>query len=225
MGTKHKGNTRAVVDLFLNEFKDEKNNFEEIVLPDEMPEFCCGCANCILKGEKYCPHYQYVSSIVDKLEKADFIIIGTPIFVMSCTSSLKAMLDHLAYMWLVHRPNEKLFGKTALIVTSAGGSGVSDTVKLLKNNLFYLGISDVFSYGITTMKMGGNYIDYKDKDKIKKQVKFKADKLKKHIPKKKVSLKSKLFFNVFRISQKHSWNKTDSDYWIQNGWLSNKRPY
>lgn len=225
MGTKHKGNTRAVVDLFLNEFNDGKNNFDEIVLPDEMPEFCCGCANCILKGEEYCPHYSYVKPVVEKLEKADLIIIGTPVFVMSCTGSLKALLDHLAYMWLVHRPNEKMFGKTALIVTSAGGSGVFATVKLLKNNLFYLGISDIFSFGITTMKMGGNYCDYKHKDKIQKQVKAQADKIKKHLAKHKVTIKSKMFFNIFKMSQKNSWNKTDSDYWKEKGWLSGKKPY
>ena len=50
---------------------------------------------------------------------------------------------------------------------------MKSTVKLIKNNLFYLGVSDVFDYGVTTMKMGGNYAEYKDKDKIKAQVKKK----------------------------------------------------
>jgi multimeric flavodoxin WrbA len=56
MGTAHKGNTRAVVDLFLNEFEDNKNEFEEIILPNDSQNFCHGCANCILKGEDKCPH-------------------------------------------------------------------------------------------------------------------------------------------------------------------------
>ena len=52
MGTAHRGNTRAVVDLFLKEFEDKNNNkFEEIVLPNDFNNFCFGCANCILKGE------------------------------------------------------------------------------------------------------------------------------------------------------------------------------
>lgn len=42
------------------------------------------------------------------------------------------------------------------------------------------------------MKMGGNYADYKNKDKIKKQVKVKAGKIKRSLKNKKIGLKSKL---------------------------------
>lgn len=225
MGTSHKGNTRAITDLFLYEFKNEKNELNELVLPNDFNELCYGCANCILKGEDNCPHYHLVHPIVEKIEKADLIIIATPVFVMSCSSGLKALLDHLAYIWLVHRPKESMFNKVGLIITSAGGSGVKDTVKLVKNNMFYWGIPTIYSYGITTMKMGGNYADYKNKDKIKKQVHGKANKIKKSLKKKKVSFKTKLFFKIFGMTQKNSWNKTDADYWENKGWLNGKKPY
>ena len=224
IGTPHNGNTRAITDLFLNEFKDEKNEFDEIVLPNDFQELCYGCENCILKGEN-CPHFKLVNPIVEKIEKADLIIIATPVFVMSCSSGLKALLDHLAYIWLVHRPKESMFNKVGLIITSAGGSGVKDTVKLVKNNLFYWGVPKVYNYGVTTMKMGGNYIDYKNKDKIIKQVKNKADKIKRSLQKRKVGLKTKLFFKIFGITQNNGWNKTDSDYWKNKGWLEGKKPY
>ena len=165
MGTSHNGNTRAITDLFLNEFKGKNNEFDEVILPNDFQEFCYGCANCILKGEEKCPHFNLVNPIIEKIEKADLIIIATPVYAMSCSSGLKALLDHLAYLWLVHRPKESMFNKVGLIVTSAGGSGVKDTVKLVKNNLFYWGIPKIYSYGVTTMKMSGNYIDYKHKDK------------------------------------------------------------
>ena len=51
MGTPHKGNTRAVVDLFLEEFKDNKNEFDEVILPKDLDNICLGCQNCILRGE------------------------------------------------------------------------------------------------------------------------------------------------------------------------------
>ena len=107
---------------------------------------------------------------MNKIENADLIILGTPVFVGSCTGSLKLFLDHLAYMWLVHRPKESMFNKVGLIVTSAGGSGVKQTTKLLKTNLFYWGVPQIFNYGVTTMKMGGNYSEYKNKDKIIKVI-------------------------------------------------------
>ncbi len=225
MGTAHKGNTRAVVDLFLNEFANENNECDEIILPNDFQNFCQGCANCILKGEEKCPHFNMVSPIVEKIEKADLIIMATPVFVGSCTSGMKALLDHLAYMWLVHRPKESMFNKVGLIITSAGGSGVKSTVKLLKSNLFYWGVPSVYKYGITTMKMGGNYCDYKEKDKIKMQVKNKAKQVKKGLKKRKVGFKIKFFFKLFGMTQKNGWNKVDADYWKEKGWLDGKKPY
>ena len=149
----------------------------------------------------------------------------TPVFVGSCTSGLKALLDHFAYMWLVHRPRESMFNKIGLIITSAGGSGVKQTVKLLKSNLFYWGIPKIYNYGVTTMKMGGNYCDYKDKDKIKKQIHKKANKVKKALINNKVGFKTKFLYNLFKMTQKNGWNKIDVDYWKEKGWLDGKRPY
>lgn len=225
MGTPHKGNTRAIVDLFLKEFEDKNNTFDEIVLPNDFRSICGGCANCILKGEDKCPHYNEINPLIKKIEDADFIIIGTPVFVGSCTGALKVFLDHLAYMWLVHRPKACMFNKVSLIVTSAGGSGVKETVKLIKTNLFYLGVPQIFNYGVTTMKMDGNYSEYKNKDKIIKQVNKKAYKIKKTLKNNKVGFKTKFFFNLFGMTQKNGWNKIDSDYWKIQGWLNGKRPY
>lgn len=225
MGTQHKENTRAITDLFLNEFANENNEFDEIILPNDFPNFCYGCANCILKGEETCPHFNAVSPIIEKIEKADLIIMATPVFVGSCTSGLKALLDHLAYIWLVHRPKESMFNKVGLIITSAGGSGVKATVKLLKSNFFFWGVPKVYNYGVTTMKMGGNYCDYKEKDKIKKQVKNKAKQVKKGLNSRKVGLKTKMFFKIFGMTQKDGWNKVDSNYWKEKGWLDGKKPY
>ena len=225
MGTPHKGNTRAVVDLFLKEFDNGKNEFDEVVLPDDFNSICCGCANCILKGEEKCPHYNEVNKIVEKIEKADLIIMATPVFVGSCSGALKVLLDHMAYMWLVHRPKESMFNKVGLIITSAGGSGVKNTVKLLKSNLFYWGVPQIYNYGVTTMKMGGNYVDYKDKDKIIKQVSKKAKKVNKALDKRKVKFKTKFFFKLFGLTQKNGWNKVDVDYWKKHGWLDGKKPY
>lgn len=225
MGTAHNGNTRAVVDLFLDEFKGNNNEFDEVILPNDFQNFCLGCANCILKGEDKCPHYEMVSPIIKKIEEADLIILASPVFVGSCTSGMKALLDHMAYMWLVHRPKGSMFNKVGLIVTSAGGSGVKNTVKLLKTNLFYWGVPKTFNYGVTTMKMGGNYVDYKKKDVIKSQVHKKAMQVKKALNNRKVGFKTKFFFKLFGMTQKNGWNKVDSDYWKNNGWLDGKKPY
>lgn len=118
-----------------------------------------------------------------------------------------------------------MFHKVGLIITTAGGSGVKDTVKLIKNNLFYWGIPKIYHYSITTMKMNGNYVDYKNKDKIKKEVKKKTNQIKRSLKNRKVGIKTRLFFKIFKLSQKNGWNKTDLDYWENKGWLNEKKPF
>lgn len=118
-----------------------------------------------------------------------------------------------------------MFNKVGLIITTSGGAGVKDTIKLVRNSMFYWGIPKIYNYSITTMKMGGNYIDYKNKDKINKQVKNKTYKIKKSLDNKKVGLKTKIFFNLLKMTQKNGWNKIDSDYWKAKGWFNGKRPY
>ncbi|MBR5089809.1 MAG: NAD(P)H-dependent oxidoreductase [Ruminiclostridium sp.] len=225
MGTPHKGNTRAVTDLFLDEFRRAGCELDEIVLPNDFGEQCRGCAACILNGEDKCPHHDSVAPILDRIKRADLIILASPVFVYSCTGSMKSLLDHLAYIWLVHRPEESMFRKAGLIITSAGGSGVKDTVKLLKNNLFFWGVPKVWSYGVTTMKMNGNYADYKDKDKIIAQVKKKAAAIIRAVPGVRPGFRTRFFYGIFKMTQKNGWNKTDSDYWKSMGWLDGKKPF
>ncbi|MDD3340679.1 MAG: NAD(P)H-dependent oxidoreductase [Bacilli bacterium] len=225
IGTPHKGNTRAIVDLFLNEFKEEQNSFEEVILPRDMENFCYGCANCILRGEDKCPHYNKMTSIVEKIEKADLLILATPVFAMSCSSGLKTVLDHLAYRWLVHRPSKSMFHKVGLIVTTAAGSGIRDTNKLLKNNMFYWGIPKIYKYSVTAMQMQGNYNEYPHKDRIINKIKKKTAKIKKSLKNRKISFKMRLFFNIFKMTQKKGWNPIDAEYWKKQGWLDGKRPY
>lgn len=225
IGTPHKGNTRAITDLFLDEFRAGGAEIDELVLPRDFGETCLGCANCILNGEDKCPHHEKVSPIVEKMRSADLMIMATPVYVYSCSGAMKSLLDHLAYIWLPHRPEQSMFGKTGLIITSAGGAGVKQTVKLLKSNMSYWGISSVHSFGVTTMKMGGNYADYKDKDKIKKQVRAAAKKVKASVERRKVGFGTKFLFGLFGMTQKNGWNKTDSDYWKARGWTEKARPW
>lgn len=225
IGTAHKGNTRALVDLFLDEFKDVGMEVEEAVLQDEFNEFCLGCANCILRGEDSCPHFSKINPLVEKMEKSDLIILASPVFVASCSSGMKAFLDHLAYMWLVHRPKASMFRKAGLVLTTAAGSGIKPTSKLLKTNLFYWGVPKAFDFSITAMKMGGNYSECSKKDKIIRQGKKKARRVERYLSKRSVGLKTRFFFKLFGMTQKNGWNKTDSDYWKSQGWLDGKKPY
>lgn len=55
-GQRHKGNTWALANLFLERLKNGSAHIEEFFLPDHALGYCTGCVNCIMKDENLCPH-------------------------------------------------------------------------------------------------------------------------------------------------------------------------
>ena len=41
-----------------------------------MPNFCCGCTNCFLKGEEFCPHHEVVVPVNSAMEEGVQYIYG-----------------------------------------------------------------------------------------------------------------------------------------------------
>ena len=60
--TEKRGVTYRLKEMFLAEFKN-KANITEYYLPKDCPNFCVGCTNCILKGEKAIPLVDYVEVV------------------------------------------------------------------------------------------------------------------------------------------------------------------
>ena len=110
-GSPRKKNTWAIVKHIQSNLEA---TFEEIHLKDYNIPLCNGCYNCILKGEKYCPHFDKINTIMDKLKSADAFIIASPVYAMNVTAILKNFIDHTAYLY--HRP--EFFTKKALVVVS-----------------------------------------------------------------------------------------------------------
>ncbi len=58
-GQNHKGSTYNI-GRKLAEKSTDSANITEVFLPKDMPNFCLGCARCIMEDEKLCPHYSYI---------------------------------------------------------------------------------------------------------------------------------------------------------------------
>ncbi|MDO5520930.1 MAG: NAD(P)H-dependent oxidoreductase [bacterium] len=50
-------------------------------------------------------------------------MIDSPCYCMGMTGALKSFLDHLAYLWLSHRPHPQMFHKVGVVISCAGGAG------------------------------------------------------------------------------------------------------
>lgn len=140
--TEKRGVTYRLKEMFLAEFKN-KANITEYYLPKDCPNFCVGCTNCILKGEKACKDAEYIERIDRSLLEADLIVMTSPAYVFHATGAIKNLLDHFAYRWLPHRPAPEMFGKRAVIITQCLGAGAKSAAKDIKHSLSWWGISKI----------------------------------------------------------------------------------
>lgn len=225
-GQMHKGSTYNITRLFLDNLSDEGTEITEFYMPKDAPSFCIGCYNCFTKGEEQCPHADIVQPIAKAIEEADLLILASPCYVYGMTGQLKTFLDHLGYQWMPHRPHPKMFSKIGLVISTAAGAGTKRVTKTLQDNLFYSGVPKIYSYGKNVGASSWETVKPEKKLKIEKEVIQIATQISKLIGKTKPGIKTKVMFQIMRMSQKaNNWNPTDKEYWLKNGWLDTSKPW
>ncbi len=225
-GTEHRGSTYNIVQLFLKNLKYESDEINEFFLPKDMPHFCLGCSLCFMKGEEFCPHHEKVGIIEKAMEKADLLIFSSPVYVYHTTGQMKTLLDHFGYQWMVHRPKKSMFGKMALVVSTAAGAGMKSTVKDIADSLNFWGVAKIFRYKKAVAAINWDGVDGKKKETIYKEVSSISSKIIKSSKKISPGIKTKAIFNAMRIAQKRGgFNQVDVDYWKKQGWLEDVRPW
>lgn len=230
-GTEKHGVTYRLKEAFLERFK-QNAEITEFYLPKDCPSFCLGCTSCFTKGEDTCKDYPYISAIEKSLLDADLIVMTSPAYVMHATGAMKAMLDHLAYRWMPHRPAAEMFGKRAVIITQCLGAGSKTTAKDIKHSLSWWGVSKIKMCCSTLM---GDIVWNNLSDKKRKKLMNKVDRLARKFGKINYSkpahtkLITKIKFGFCRIIQKHVKKSgkagLDCQYWQDHGWLNNNRPW
>ena len=229
-GTMHKGSTYNCVQLLLgNLAKKTQTQVTEFFMPKDMPNFCAGCFTCFGKGEDKCPHYVSMHPIEEALIEADLIVLSSPVYVYNVSGQLKALLDHFGYRWMPHRPHPSMFHKTGVVISTTAGGGQATALKTMKKNLSMWGVRRVFSYGKAVQAAGWEGVNSKKKETITTEIEHLSDKVYKatqHIHKLIPPLGSVAWYSIIKLMVKSDWwNKTDQDFWREQGWLSGKSPW
>lgn len=224
-GQNHKGSTYRI-GRQLAEKVTSPENISEIFLPHDFGEFCIGCNNCFLKGEDKCPHYAKLKPVTDLIDNSDILIFTTPTYVYHATGQMKAILDHYGWRWMVHRPEEKMFYKKAVVISTAAGAGTKSAVKDIADSCFAWGIPEIYRIGIAVRATSWEEVPEKIKNSIDRKTDCIAAKLKRPKGRVKVPIKQKLFFEAVRkIHQNDGMSPFDKAYWQQKQWLARKRPW
>ena len=221
-GTNHKGSTYHIAKQVADKLKGELTEF---FLPKDFDEFCLGCTTCFVKGEEYCPHHAKIEKITKALLEADVIILDSPVYVFHASGAMKALLDHYGYIWMSHRPEESMFKKQGVVISTAAGAGTKSTIKDMRDSLFYWGVAKTYEYGIPVAATSYEQISEKKLKKIDKATTKIAKKIVKRNGKVKPGFKTKAFFFIVHLLQKNGWNPKDKEYWYAKGWVEKKRPW
>lgn len=221
-GQNHKGSTYNIARILAEKIGGETTEF---FLPKDFGEFCVGCSTCFLKDEKKCPHYEKLNPITEAMDEADVIILASPVYVYHATGAMKAFLDHYGYRWMVHRPEEKMFKKQGVCISTAAGAGMKSTNKDMADSLFYWGAAKIYKYGIGVAALNWENVPEKKKLKIEKATTSIAEKIVRKNGKVKSGIKTKGFFHIMRKLQKSGWNEADVIYWKEKGWDKKARPW
>ncbi len=221
-GQNHKGSTCNIARELAEKIGGELTEF---FLPRDFGEFCAGCTICFKESETKCPHYQKLSPITAAIDEADVIILASPVYVYHATGQMKAFLDHYGWRWLIHRPEERMFKKQGVCISTAAGGGMKSTNKDMYHSLFFWGTAKIYKFGIGVAAIDWQSVSEKKKKKIDKATDSIARKIKKKYGRVKPGLKTKGWFFIMHLLQRNGWNDADVKYWKEKGWTGNKRPW
>ena len=221
-GQSHKGSTYHLAHSLAEKIG---GGITEIFLPKDFNEFCVGCTRCFTDSEAKCPHYEKLSPITGAIDEADVIILASPVYVYHASGAMKALLDHYGWRWMVHRPEEKMFSKQAVCISTAAGAGMKSTNRDMADSLFWWGAGKIYKFGAAVSETAWERVNDKKKQTYDKRLTSLAAAIRKRQGRVKPSAKTKVFFSVMRIMQKNGFNKADMDYWNEMGWTGKKRPW
>ena len=221
-GQSHKGSTYNIAKELCNKLGGEVT---ELFLPRDFDCFCKGCTACFVKSETMCPDYEKLKPITEAIDNADVIILASPVYVMHSTGAMKALLDHYGYRFMVHRPEEKMFTKQAVCISTAAGAGMGSTIKDMADSTFFWGIAKTYKLGIAVMETKWETVKPNIKAKIDRKTTALAKKISKKAGKITPDIKTRAFFGIMSMMQKNGFNPADKEYWTAKGWTNGKRPW
>lgn len=138
---------------------------------------------------------------------------------------MKSFLDHYGYRWMVHRPEEGMFRKQAVCISTAAGGGMRSTNKDMADSMFFWGVAKTYRYGVGVAAVSWVKVKPGLKRRIDARTTALAQEIRRNHGRVKPSFKTKCYFYIMRLAQKSGWNPVDAAYWREKGWLGRKRPW
>lgn len=147
-GSPHeRGTTRRALDEIAKQLNDCGIDSEIITVGNQSVVGCKACGGCAKTGK--CVVDDCVNEIIDKLIKADGLIVGSPVYYSSMNGTLKSLLDRVFF-------GKSCFAnKPAAAIAVARRAGTTSTVDEI-NKYFTINCMPVVSSQYWNMAFGSN---------------------------------------------------------------------
>lgn len=123
------GNSDILCDEFMKGAIESGNSAEKIYLYDNRISFCRACYACFKTGK--CVIQDDMSEILEKISKADVLVIATPTYFLTMNGMLKTVIDRFLPKW------QDLGGHDVyLIITGHDGKKGLELVELELKTIF-----------------------------------------------------------------------------------------
>jgi len=134
---RRRGNTDLLIEQVIRGCRARGHATEKVYLYDCEIAPCVDCRHC-KKGDYTCSLADAMEEIYPKIEEADLIIFGTPLYWYGPTGKMKLLIDRL-------RPyvaSRKLEGKKGVLVTPSeeGEEACHCLVEMFRRSFAYLGM-------------------------------------------------------------------------------------
>ena len=223
-GTSHAGSTVLLARILMQSLpQDNSSTFLEFFLPQDFSHFCSGCCACFEASEPLCQQAPaQLKPILQAIDASDVILLASPVYAYHVTGAMKSFLDHLGNRWIVHRPNSKLAHKTAVLLTTAAGSGIRQTLRDMKDSVNWWGVGRVYTYGIRSMALKAAELSESRKEKMRRDMQRLARRLQPAPVEPRCGVRMRYW-----LSRKMGGGLTASDhaYWKTQGWMDGKSPW
>ena len=130
------GNTSILLRHVLRELEAEGIETELVEMSGAQIHGCLSCRECSRRKDRRCGQTGDMGNVyIEKMEKADGILLGSPTYVSDVSPEIKALIDRAC---LVSRANGGMFrrkvGAAVVAVRRVGGIHVFDTI----NHFFFI---------------------------------------------------------------------------------------
>lgn len=134
---RRKGNTFILADMLAKSLKEKECNTTLTFLYDYEIDPCIDCRAC-KQNDLECTLADDMYKIYEKIEKCDFLVVGTPIYWYNPTAKTKLFIDRLRPYFVNKKLNSK---KMALLLPAGSGAGDCDlTIETFRRICSSLGI-------------------------------------------------------------------------------------